>query len=77
MTNLLDRIDRFHRTKKGRLTFGVVEFAVAYLALSAAIDTGSLLLYLVSILLFAGGANNLLRGVIKKRKTNGNKAKNK
>lgn len=60
-------IDNFHKTRKGKVIFGVIELLVAYLAVSRAIDTGSLWQYLVFILLTIGGFNNLIRAALPKR----------
>lgn len=61
MSKTFNRIDKFHKTNNGKLTFGVIELLVAYLLVSRAIDTGSLWQYLAFLLLFIGGFNNLIR----------------
>ncbi len=63
-TDRMDRIDNFHKTKKGRITFGVVELLAAYLFISMAINSGSVWQYTVAIILFIGAVNNLVRGFI-------------
>jgi len=57
----IDQIDTFHKTKKGRVVFGLTELAVAYLLVSLAIDSASLWQYGLAILFTIGGVNNLVR----------------
>ncbi len=57
----IDRIDRFHKTKKGRLSFGIAEILVAYLFVSLAINSGSIWQYAAAIILTIGAVNNLIR----------------
>ncbi|HEX5797542.1 MAG TPA: hypothetical protein VFX86_04080 [Candidatus Saccharimonadales bacterium] len=59
-------IDRFHKTRKGRITFGLIELFLCYLIISRAIDTGSLWQWLLGLLLFIGGLNNLSHAVIQR-----------
>lgn len=69
-------IDKFHQTRKGKVAFGVAELLVAYLAVSRAIDTGSLWQYLIFILLVIGGIHNLIRAVLPKGVNAKSRAKN-
>jgi hypothetical protein len=55
----IDKFDRWHQTKKGLITFGLVELAVAYLLTSKAIDNGSLIVYVLALVAFIGGVRNL------------------
>ncbi len=55
----IDKIDRWHQTKKGLITYGLVELAVAYLLASKAIDNGSLIVYVLALVAFIGGVKNL------------------
>ena len=55
----IDKFDRWHQTKKGLITFGLVELAVAYLLASIAIDSGSLIVYGLGFVAFIGGVKNL------------------
>lgn len=55
----IDKLDRWHQTKKGLITFGLVELAVAYLLTSKAIDNGSLIVYVLALVAFIGGVKNL------------------
>jgi hypothetical protein len=51
----------WHHTKLGLITFFVVEAALLYIFASLSITTGNLLLYLVTILLFIGALQNLVK----------------
>jgi hypothetical protein len=59
------RIEAFHKTSRGYLIFGVIELALAYLFISWAIDSGSLLDWFLTIILLAGFVQNLVRLVRK------------
>jgi hypothetical protein len=56
----METIDRFHKTKKGHLTFGLAELLLVYLFASLAIDSGQLWQYAVTILLFIGAIQNFV-----------------
>jgi len=60
----LQAIDNWHKTKLGHLTFGLVELLLAYLFVSLAINSGSLLEYAVTVILFAGAIQNFV-GIFK------------
>ncbi len=51
----------WHRTRWGRLTFAVIELAVAYVFASLAIDSGSLLQYAVAALALIGSLQNFVK----------------
>jgi hypothetical protein len=57
----LQAIDKWHKTKLGHLTFGLAELLLAYLFASLAIDSGSLLEYTVTIILFVGSIQNFVK----------------
>lgn len=61
MNKTIQDIDKFHQTKRGKLIFGTTEILLAYVVVSRAIDTGSLWQYLIFLILFVGGINNLVR----------------
>lgn len=61
MRNTLKQLDKFHKTKLGYLTFGAVELVVAYGFASWAIDTGSLWLYLLTIISLIGSLQNIYK----------------
>jgi hypothetical protein len=56
----LQAIDKWHKTKTGHLTFGLVELLLAYAFASLAIDSGRLLEYAVTFILFAGAIHNFV-----------------
>ena len=77
-TNTIDQIDNFHKTKKGRLTFGLIELLAAYLFLSLAIDSGQIWQYIAAVILAIGAVNNLIRSfALKGVKKNGKKSEKK
>lgn len=57
----VDQIDSFHKTKKGRITFGIAELLVAYLFISLAINSGSIWQYVAAVTFAVGAINNLIR----------------
>jgi len=74
MHNTIKRLDRWHKTKNGRLTFGTFELVLAYITASVAIDNGSLLLYVVTIGLLIGSAANTIEAIKLSRKHHDRKA---
>jgi hypothetical protein len=77
MSSTIEKIDKFHKTRKGLLTFGLIELLVAYMALSMAIDQGSFLYYGIFILLVIGSLNNLVRAGLNRPMNNGKKRRSK
>lgn len=61
MNRTIAKIDKVHKTRKGKLIFGVVELFLCYIVISQAIDTGSLWEWILGLLLFVGGLNNFVR----------------
>jgi hypothetical protein len=60
----IEQIDKFHKTRKGRVTFGLIELIVAYIFISLAINSGSIWQYVIAIILIIGAFNNLLRAFV-------------
>jgi uncharacterized membrane protein HdeD (DUF308 family) len=58
---MLKDIYNWRQTKKGSLTFGVLSLVLAYILLSFAIDTGSILQYLLAVVLVITGVQDLFR----------------
>ena len=54
-------IHGWHQTKQGHLVFGVVELLAAYLIVSRALDTGSLIEYTLAIIFFVGAIHNFIK----------------
>lgn len=61
----MQKFDRFHQTKPGLLLFGLVELALGYWAALWAIDSGNLLVYLLTVVLVIGGLHNLIKLALK------------
>jgi hypothetical protein len=65
---VLQKLNRWHQTKPGLITFIVAEAALAYLFGSWSIDSGSLLDYTITFLLVVGTVQNsilLIRAFLK------------
>ena len=59
----MDELERFHKTRRGYITFGVGELLLAYLFASLAIDTASMFAYAAAFILIIGGAINLAKAL--------------
>jgi len=57
----LKAIDKWHKTRAGLLAFALVELLLAYAAASWAIDSGNLLVYLLTIVLLIGSLQNFIK----------------
>lgn len=57
---VLNRLDGFHKSKRGYLIFGIVELILAYIFASIAIDTASMWAYLATIILSIGTVLNFI-----------------
>jgi energy-converting hydrogenase Eha subunit C len=57
----IEALDKWHKTRLGHLTFGFMELLAAYLFVSLAINSGSLIEYTVTIILFAGAVQNFVK----------------
>ncbi|MFI5270665.1 MAG: hypothetical protein ACHQT9_01295 [Candidatus Saccharimonadales bacterium] len=65
--NVIKAIQSQHHTHKGFLIFAIIEFILAYLFSSLAIDRGNLLWYFLGIVSLIGGVKNtvnLIRSLI-------------
>ncbi len=56
-----DQFKTWHETNKGLLIFAVFQLLVAYLIGSRALDTGSLIEYLLLFVFLAGGLRNTIK----------------
>ena len=63
MNRTITKIDKFHKTRRGKLAFGVVELIIAYLVISWAVDSGEIWQYAVAILLLIGGVVNFVKAI--------------
>lgn len=55
------KFDAWHKTRLGRLFYGVAELAFAYVFVSLAIDRGNLLYYVLTLVFTVGGLQNLFK----------------
>jgi type IV secretory pathway TrbL component len=62
---MLDRLDKFHKTRTGYGLFALVELALAYLFMSWAINDGNWLDYLLAIIFLVGFLQNLVKLIAK------------
>jgi len=67
---MLQKFDKWHKTRQGLLTFSVIELLLSYIVASLAIDNGSLLFWLIAIVLFAGAVQNFVKFVVASWKKN-------
>ncbi|HEX4774655.1 MAG TPA: hypothetical protein VH234_04005 [Candidatus Saccharimonadales bacterium] len=58
---MLNKLDRWHKTKVGLLVFAIVELAIAYGFASLSIDRGNFWWYLLTLVFFVGFLQNLAR----------------
>lgn len=56
---MLDKLDKFHKTRTGYAVFALVELALAYLFISWAIDSGNWIDYLLALVFTVGFLQNL------------------
>ena len=58
---MIKKLHKWHQTILGLLIFGLVELAVAYGFASLAIDRGNFLWYLLALIFFIGGLQNIFK----------------
>lgn len=58
---MLKQLDKWHKTKRGYLTFGALELVLSYIVGSLAIGNGSLLFYGATLLLLCGAVANFVK----------------
>lgn len=58
---MLNRLDKWHKTRLGLLVFGLVELAIAYSFASLSIDRGNIWWYLLTLVFLVGALQNLFR----------------
>lgn len=59
--NMLQALDKWHKTRVGHLVFGLVELGLAYLFASLAINSGNLWQWALAIIFVVGFFQNLVR----------------
>ena len=57
---MLNKLDKWHKTRIGLLTFGLVELALAYAFVSLSIDRGNFLWYLLALIFLVGALRNFI-----------------
>ncbi|CAN5115522.1 hypothetical protein BH09PAT3_BH09PAT3_6940 [soil metagenome] len=60
---MLNKLDKFHKTRIGFAVFALVELALAYMFISWAIDDGNWFDYLFALLFTVGFLQNLIHFV--------------
>lgn len=58
---LLNRLDKFHKTKLGLFVFGLLELAAAYAFFGLSVDRGNFWWYLLTLVLLVGGLQNIFK----------------
>lgn len=74
---MLQKIDAYHKTRQGLAVFALFELLLAYIVFSVAIDSGSILHYIVGFLLLVGVLTNaakFIRTYGKRQTVNSKKA---
>jgi hypothetical protein len=58
---MIDKLDKWHKTRAGYIVFALVELAIAYGFVSLAVDRGNILWYLLSLIFFVGFLQNFFK----------------
>jgi hypothetical protein len=58
---MLQKLDRWHKTRAGLLVFAIIELGLAYAFVSLAIDRGNLFYYALSLIFLVGCLQNLVK----------------
>lgn len=58
---MLDKLDKFHKTRTGYGLFALIELALAYVFISWAIDSGNWLDYLLALVFTVGFLQNFVK----------------
>ena len=69
---MLNKLDKWHKTKLGYLVFGIIELAGAYGFASLSIDRGNFAWYLLTLVFLFGALQNLFK--LTRKLFNGDKA---
>jgi len=60
---MLDKLDKFHKTRRGHAVFGFVELVMAYGFVDWALDTGNWLWWVAAAFLLLGSVQNFARAI--------------
>lgn len=58
---MLEKLDKFHKTRTGYAVFALIELALAYAFISWAIDSGNILDYLFALIFTVGFLQNFIK----------------
>ena len=58
---MIEKLDRWHKTKLGLLFFALVELAIIYGFISLSIDRGNFLWYLLALIFLVGALQNTFK----------------
>lgn len=58
---MIQKLNKWHKTKLGLLVFALVELGIAYLLASLSIDTGNLWYYLGTLIFLVGALQNFAK----------------
>lgn len=64
---MLERLDKFHKTRIGYLVFGLVELAMAYGFVNWALASGDWWLWIIVLFLSAGTVQNFMHAIWRPR----------
>lgn len=74
---MIDKLDKFHKTRTGYAVFALIELVLAYVFISWAIDSGNLLDYLLALVFTVGFLQNFIKlsGTFVRGKRQGHRAR--
>lgn len=58
---MMNKLNRWHRSRTGLFVFGLVELAIAYGFASLAIDHGNFWYYLLALIFLVGALQNIFK----------------
>jgi len=58
---MLNRLDKWHKTRTGLLAFGLLELVIAYGLVSLSMDRGNFWWYIFTLVFLVGALQNLFR----------------
>lgn len=58
---MLNKLDKWHKTRLGLLVFAIIELAIAYGFLSLSIDRGNFFWYLLTLVFLVGFLQNFFK----------------
>jgi hypothetical protein len=58
---MLNKLDKWHKTRLGYLVFAIIELAIAYGFISLSIDRGNFWWYLLTLIFLVGFLQNFIK----------------